>query len=188
MTYSAAVEKLETALNLYAEKTHSERVYNWQSELQTVRQEYKSLERNDGSRAHDNPQALISKIRDDRYNLIARVQHEGGTRLNEVLIKTQDLRGMRPDQVTGGVKGWIEVQGKGGKIREIGVRPETYKAVEQRVKSNGGSWGIGGDSDRQDYREALKEASKASGRLTRAPTAYAGITPRSGSKSYNITA
>jgi hypothetical protein len=163
MTYSAAVEKLETALNLYAEITHSERSYNWQSELKDVRQEYKSLERNEGSRAHDNPRALIGEIRDDRYNLIARTQYESGARLDEVRIETRDLHGMRPDPATGETKGWIEVEGKGGKIREIGVQSETYKAIEQQVRSNGGSWGIGDDKDRQDYREALKEASMTSG-------------------------
>jgi len=163
LSYSAAIEKLETALNLYAEKTHSGRSYDWQVELKKVRPEYQTLDRFEGSRAHHNPQAIIASIRDERYHLIARVQYEGGARLDEVRITCDDLRGIRPDSVTGEIKGWIKVKGKGGKVREIGVSQDTYRQVEQQVKSNGGTWGIGDDKDRQDYREVLEEASEASG-------------------------
>ena len=68
------------------------------------------------------------------------------------------LHGLRDDRHTGELKGWIEVEGKGGKEREIGVSPETYARLE-RVVSGGQRF----EFDKNAYRVDLKEAAAKTG-------------------------
>ena len=63
------------------------------------------------------------------------------------------------DEHTGEFRGWIEVEGKGGKEREISVSVETYHAVERVLQENGSNMHF----DKNEYREILKDAAEASG-------------------------
>ncbi|WP_306547277.1 hypothetical protein [Desulfobulbus sp.] len=50
------------------------------------------------------------------------------------------------------------VQGKGGKVREVGVKPDTYARLE-KVVANGQRFELSGDA----YRRELKDAAMATG-------------------------
>jgi len=155
---AAALSKFENALNSFADQTGKDTNYNFREAIQDVRNEASQvLDKNIESRAYDNPQSLISSILNDNYRAIASVQYEGGARLNEVWrIETNDLRGIRMDEHTGEFRGWLEVEGKGGKERVISVSVETYHAVERVLQENGGNMHF----DKNEYREILKEAAE----------------------------
>jgi hypothetical protein len=70
------------------------------------------------------------------------------------------LKGVSPDPQTGQIKGWIKVQGKGCKIRHIGVRPETYARLKRAVKSTDHF-----EFNVEKYRNELKAAAATSGQL-----------------------
>jgi integrase len=68
-------------------------------------------------------------------------------------------QGICTDPHTGQSKGWLEVKGKGGKVREIGVSPATYSRLEKAVAHGGGLFRTNEDN----YRTKLKAAAVASG-------------------------
>ena len=85
--------------------------------------------------------------------------------LDEVRFTPADLQGVRPDPITGQEKGWLAVDGKGGKKRDIMVPPATYQAVAERVLALAPSrhWGIGNDADRVVYRDEIRLACRLLG-------------------------
>lgn len=157
--YSAACEKLEVALNRYAEQHGTGREYSFSSDIQAARDAATNLERFEGTRAYNNPDRLVAAVRNEQHNLVASIQREGGSRISETNHITKDqLRGLREDLRTGEMKGWFDVQGKGGKEREIGVSPATYSRLEAAV-ANGTRF----EFDKDAYRAALKEAAAKTG-------------------------
>ena len=158
---AAALSKFENALNMYATQTEKEGEYNFREAIQDVRYEASQvLDKTVGTRAYENPKELISHIENDNFKTAASVQYEGGARLNEVWrVETNDLRGIRMDPHTEEFRGWLEAEGKGGKVREISVSVETYHAVERVLQENGGNMHF----DKNEYREILKEAAEVSG-------------------------
>ncbi len=156
--YAAALEKLEVALNRYAEQTVTGRTYQFSKEISEARAAGKELDRFEGSRAYQNPVSLVAAVKGENFRLAAAIQQEGGARVPEANhIKPASLLGIRPDSQTGQVKGWIKVQGKGGKIREVGVQPETYARLEKEA-ANGRF-----EFKTEAYRNELKAAAAASG-------------------------
>ncbi|MGD0587064.1 MAG: hypothetical protein ABSA86_15060 [Oryzomonas sp.] len=157
--YAAACEKLEVALNRYADQNSTGREYGFSTEIQGARDVAVNLERFEGSRAYANPDRLVAAVENERHNLVASIQREGGCRISEANHVTRDqLRGLREDPRTGELKGWFEVEGKGGKEREIGVSPETYSRMEVAV-ANGARF----EFDKDAYRADLKEAAAKTG-------------------------
>jgi len=158
---AAAMSKFENAMNMYADRVGKDTTYNFREAIQDVRKEaMEVLDRSSETRAYENPTALINEIVNDAYKTAAQVQYEGGARLNEVWrVETNDLRGIRMDEHTGVFRGWLEVEGKGGKEREISVSVETYHAVERVIQENGGNMHF----DKNEYREILKDAAELSG-------------------------
>jgi integrase len=157
--YAAACEKLEVALNRFAEQSGSGMVYAFSPEIQAARDAAVKLERFEGSRAYANPDRLVRAVEGERNSLAAALQREGGARISEINHVNQDqLRGLRDDARTGQLKGWVHVEGKGGKEREIGVSPKTYARLEKAV-ANGTRF----EFDKDAYRAELKEAAARSG-------------------------
>ena len=157
--YAAAMEKLEVALNRYAEQNGTGREYGFSTEIQGARDVAVNLERFEGSRAYADPDRLVAAVEKVQHNLAASMQREGGCRISEANHVTQgQLRGLREDPRTGELKGWFEVEGKGGKEREIGVAPATYARLEKEV-SNGARF----EFDKDAYRADLKEAAAKTG-------------------------
>jgi integrase len=158
--YAAASEKLEAALSRYAGLNHTGRAYNFSEDIAFARAEARGLARFEGSRAYEAPEQIVAEIQADRYQLIAACQYQGGARIDEVRFTPADLQGIRPDPITGQEKGWLAVDGKGGKKRDIMVPPATYQAVAERVLAlaPGQHWGIGNDTDRVVYRDGIRQA------------------------------
>lgn len=158
--YCAAHEKLERALNNYAQEKGSGKTYDFSRELKEIRNAAnQSAPRFNGSRAYKDPDRLVQNIHDDRFRTIASVQRESGARLHEVRFDGGNLRGIQ------GEKGVLSVKGKGGKIREIRVERSTYQKIEKEVNKlqPGQKWGVGNKVDRNTYRDSLKEAARATG-------------------------
>ena len=157
--YAAALEKLEVALNRYANQHGTEREYAFSGNIQGARDVAVNLERFEGSRAYADPDRLVAAVEKESYNLAAALQREGGARISEINHVTQEqLQGVREDPRTGELKGWVEVEGKGGKEREIGVSPETYARLDAVI---GGGQRF--EFDKDAYRTDLKAAAAKTG-------------------------
>ena len=158
--YAAAVEKLEVALNRYSEVNSRGNSYSFEPYVKQVREIAKeTLEKTNPTRAYENPKDLIRYLTEREHSLMARMQYEGGARLHEVsLIKHDQLKGMDTDTFTGKEVGKIEVQGKGGYVRDISVSANTYRQLENHIKENE-IFRI----DKDAYRTNLKSAAVKSG-------------------------
>lgn len=157
--YAAACEKLEVALNRFSEQHSTGREYQFSSDIQAARDAAVSLERFEGSRAYADPDRLVQAVAGERYNLAAALQREGGARISEINhVNHGQLQGLRGDRHTGELKGWVHVEGKGGKEREIGVSPATYARLEKAVAA-----GTRFEFDKDAYRVELKQAAARTG-------------------------
>ncbi len=156
----AALAKFENALNMYGEKKGFDAQYNFREVIREIKQEASQvLDRTVETRAYNDPRSIVSSIGDEKYQTVAKMQYEGGARLNEVWrITKEDLKGLKEDPHTGKQMGVIEVVGKGGKERDIYVSPETYQAVASIVAQSGNL-----NFDKESYRTAIKEAALESG-------------------------
>ena len=157
--YAAALEKLEVALNRYAEQNGTGQEYNFSEGIVEARAAGSGLERFEGTRAYSNPEQLVEAVRGDGFRLAAAIQQESGARVSEVNHLTESkLKGFQPDPQTGEVKGWIRIEGKGGKPRELGINPDTYAKLEKAVEK-GQRFEFNGNA----YRHELKAAAEATG-------------------------
>jgi len=144
---------------MYSEKFNKGNTYDFN--LSAVREYAKEVYAGETtpSRAYESPSDLISALKEPVHQLIASIQYEGGARLDEVrTIREDSFHGIKTDPFTGEEKGYIEVIGKGGKIREIAVTPETYEVAQQWVKNFGR---IGFDG--REYRQDLKQSAEFTG-------------------------
>lgn len=158
--HASAVEKLESALNGYAEKHQTGNVYNFSEGIKNTRENaHNTLERFNGSRAYENPRAMIEVIGDPAHQLVANIQLESGSRVSECTYLNKDnLRGLKNDPITGQEKGVFYItQSKGGKSGEKYVSVETYKNLVDHI-ANAPEGRFQVDIDR--YRESLKTASE----------------------------
>jgi integrase len=158
--YAAACAKLEQALNRFAEQKGTGNTYSF--DLKDVRSlGAKELgDRSGLSRAYAAPEKLVAAVRGEQHALAAALQREGGARVKEVSFVGKDqLKGVWNDRFTGQARGWFEVQGKGGKVRLVGISPVTYERLAVAIaKAEHGRFEINGDR----YREDLKQAAAAS--------------------------
>ena len=151
--YAAALEKLEVALNKYAESHNTGREYHF--DLFSVREQAREvLERSQTTRAYENPKALINSIQNPEYRIIAQTQYEGGFRISELNhLSEKNFKDNNTFQV---------ISGKGGKDREVSLSKETYQALKSlldKADPSDGKYKF----DMNDYRNALKEAAERSG-------------------------
>jgi len=157
--YAAAIEKLEVALNMYSERFNRGNTYNF--DLSSVRAYAKEVYAGEQtpSRAYESPAELIGALKEPVHQLIASIQYEGGARLDEVkTIREWSFKGIRTDKLIGEERGYIEVKGKGGKVRKIGVSPDTYNVAREWVK-NFDRIGF----DERAYRKDLQRAADLTG-------------------------
>ena len=154
---SAALGKLEIALKNFSKNIHNEnREYDF-SIRQTILNEARDLKlvaSNYHNRAYNNPELLISNLKNPINQLAAKIQLEGGARIEGVaLIKPEQLLGIKIDKVTKIEKGSIYTKEKGGKQGEVLVLLETYKELENYISINS-KFKI----NRQDYYNDIKQA------------------------------
>jgi len=141
--YAAACEKLQVALERYTNQK-----YNFDlSETRELAQQI--LQKTDAHRAYENPKAVINAIENSTYRTIAQAQLESGARVSE--LNHLKLSQFKENQA-------IEVQGKGGKIRDLQLSEKTYSELKSLVlNSENQKLVFSTDS----YRNELKAACKA---------------------------
>lgn len=154
---SAALGKLEIALKLFAKNIHNKnREYDF-SMRQTILDQARDLKfvaNNYHNRAYSNPLLLISNLQNSIHKIAAKIQYEGGARIEGVaLIKPEQLLGKKIDKITNTEKGIIFTKEKGGKQGEVLVSLETYNQLENYLSLNS-KFKI----NRQDYYNDIKQA------------------------------
>ncbi|MCT7631259.1 hypothetical protein N5U06_11030 [Aliarcobacter butzleri] len=154
---SAALGKLEVALKNFSKNIHNEnREYDF-SIRQTILNEARDLKlvaSNYHNRAYNNPELLIYNLKNSVHQLAAKIQLEGGARIEGVaLIKPEQLLGIKIDKVTQVEKGIIYTKEKGGKQGEVLVSLKTYAELENYLSLNS-KFKI----NRQDYYNDIKQA------------------------------
>jgi integrase len=134
--YCAGLQKLETALN----KHFVEKGWNKEADfnLKDIKEDIKNIDPKElTSRAFQNPQEVINNLQNETFKLAATLQLQSGMRIHEVNhLREKNLQGFKKDPVTGQEKGFLSVQGKGGKIREVMVSKETYSKLEKAIQNN----------------------------------------------------
>ena len=152
---------LEIALKNFAKNIHKiEKDYDF-SIRQTILNEARDLKvvaSNYHNRAYKNPMLLISNLKNPMNKLAAKIQLEGGSRIEGVaLIKPEQLLGIKIDKVTKTQRGIIFTKEKGGKQGEVLISLETYKELENYLSTNP-KFKI----NRQDYYNDIKQAAFSS--------------------------
>lgn len=137
---SSALGKLEIALKHYTLSQYGEaREYDFsirQKILDTTR-DLDLVADNYHNRAYKDPELLIESLKDPLHRLAARIQYEGGARIEGVsLIKPDQLHGIRHDPITQTDKGVIFNKEKGGKEGDVLIGVNTYIELESHLKVN----------------------------------------------------
>lgn len=156
---SAALGKLEIALNKYSAKMYrTPTIYNFQirQKILTKARDFKLVANNYANRTYRNPLQIIENLPKYEYQLAAKIQLEGGARVEGVgLIKREQLHGVRVDKISKIQKGVIETKEKGGKVGDILISQETYQEMEKYfIDSNISIFKI----KYQDYANDIKDA------------------------------
>ena len=164
---SAALGKLEIALKLFAKNIHNEiREYDF-SIRQTLLDEARDLKyvaNNYHNRAYNNPELLIENLQNPLHKLAAKIQYEGGARIEGVaLIKPEQLLGTKIDTITNTQKGIIFTKEKGGKEGEVLVSLDTYKKIENYLSQHQKS-----KINHQAYYEDIKQSALLSNEIPEA--------------------
>lgn len=154
---SAAIGKLEIALKYFAKDIYKEhRDYDFsirQTILDSAR-DLKLVANNYHNRAYENPQNIISYLQDFNHKLAAKIQLEGGARIEGVaVIKKEQLLGTKIDKITNILKGIVFTKEKGGKEGEILVSLSTYEQLSCIILKNN-KFRI----NRQQYYDDIKQA------------------------------
>ena len=154
---SAAIGKLEIALKNFSKNIHKIEKYYDFSIRQTILKEARDLKlvaNNYHNRAYKKPMLLISNLKNPINQLAAKIQLEGGARVEGVaLIKPEQLLGIKIDKVTQVEKGIIFTKEKGGKQGEVLVSLKTYAELKNYLSLNS-KFKI----NRQDYYNDIKQA------------------------------
>ncbi len=138
MQYAAALEKLETALNGFAERKGSDLKYDFEQSIRNTRGEAKwILARFDGNRAYSDPAGLIKNLTKPEHAVIAKIQYESGARIGECNhLKEKHLLGFEKDKATGEEKGKLLIEkAKGGITGNKYVSVQTYRDLKKMVES-----------------------------------------------------
>ena len=134
---SAAIGKLEVALKKFAKNIHNvDREYDF-SIRQTILDEARDLKyvsNNYHNRAYNNPLFLIENLKDPLHKIAAKIQYEGGARIEGVaLIKKDQMMGIKVDSITNKEVGIVLTKEKGGKSGEVLVSIDTYTNLNSYI-------------------------------------------------------
>ena len=134
---SAAIGKLEIALKKFAKNIHNiDREYDF-SIRQTILDEARDLKyvsNNYHNRAYNNALLLIENLKDPLHQLAAKIQYEGGARIEGVaLIKKDQMIGIKVDSITNKEVGIVLTKEKGGKSGEVLVSIDTYTNLNSYI-------------------------------------------------------
>ena len=162
-TYTAAIGKLETAL-----EKHNGSTYNLSQAAAEVLQQARAdgARPSEQHRAFQNPQAVIQNISNQDYRTIASFQLASGLRLSE-------LNHIRPDQLQErDGKMFVSVeQGKGGKDRIVEVKDrqafQSYKSLVESKQQTQGKYSGKFVFSKSGYRAAVSSAAVKAGETNR---------------------
>ncbi len=159
---SAAIGKLEIALKHYSKDKYGEaKEYDF-SVRQFILNESRNLDLvadNYHNRAYENPELLIESLSDPLHRLAARIQYEGGARLEGVaLIKSDQLEGGQVDKITAQEKFIFASKEKGGRSGPIQISHKTYAELSDYITINNRF-----KIDRQKYSTDIRETCKKLG-------------------------
>ena len=159
---SAAFAKLEYALYLYTKENFERaKVYDFsirQKILDTSR-DLKKVADNYHNRAYDNPKQIIRQLSNLKHKIAALIQYEGGARIEGIgLIKKEQLKGARFDDITNSSKFVIVTKEKGGKVGDVLINPKTYYFLSKFISANGRFY-----INKQKYTEDIRNSCKLLG-------------------------
>jgi len=116
------------------------------------------------NRSYVNPTLLIQNLQNPLHKLAAKIQYEGGARIEGVaLIKPEQLLGTKLDTITNVKKGIIFTKEKGGKEGEVLVELETYHELVAHFEEHK-TFKI----NRQAYYDDIKQSALTSGEIAEA--------------------
>lgn len=131
---SASLGKLEVALNIFSKQYKQTPLYYDFSIRQYALDEARDLEfvaSNYHNRAYSNPTLLIENLSNPKHQLVAKIQLEGGARVEGVaLIKIEQLKGTKIDTITNSEKYIIYTKEKGGKEGEVLINLDTHEILK----------------------------------------------------------
>ncbi|MDD5052096.1 MAG: hypothetical protein PHO27_05110 [Sulfuricurvum sp.] len=134
----SALGKLEVALQLFGKNIYNETRHYDFSIRQYILDEARNLDLvadNYHHRAYNNPELLIASLSDPAHQLAARIQYEGGARIEGVaLIKAEQLQGTVFDSITNQEKAFYISKEKGGKCGPVSINCETYNLLMEYIK------------------------------------------------------
>jgi integrase len=141
---TAALGKLEIALNRYSkEKYQFPIIYDFKirQELLNNARDLKLVANNYHNRVYDNPLIIIEDLFNPKHQLAATIQLEGGARSEGVtLIKKEQLKAIKIDEITNKSVGVIETKEKGGKVGDVFISIKTYEALQNFFLQNDTSY------------------------------------------------
>lgn len=129
--------KLEFALNRYSKLKYETNPisydFNIRQYLLCNAKDLNLVANNYNNRVYSNPQLIIDNLQNPKHKLAASIQLEGGARAEGVtLIKEEQLRGMKIDDITNNSVGVIETKEKGGKVGDVLISIKTYQELVHR--------------------------------------------------------
>lgn len=137
---SSALGKLEMALKHFTLSQYGvvgEYDFSIRQEILDTTRNLDLVADNYHNRAYKDAELLIESLKDPFHRLAARIQYEGGARIEGIsLIKPDQLCGIKHDPITKTEKGSIFTKEKGGKEGNVLVRIVTYIELEEHLKVN----------------------------------------------------
>ena len=131
---TSALGKLEVALNKYSkDKYEIPIIYDFKirQELLTKAKDLQLVANNYHNRVYSDASLIIQHLHNSNHQLAANIQLQGGARSEGItLIKEEQLKGLKIDNISKQSVGIIETKEKGGKIGDVFISTETYQKLE----------------------------------------------------------
>jgi integrase len=156
---TSALGKLEIALNKYSKEKYDNPItydFRIRQELLTNAKDLKLVANNYHNRVYINSILIIENLKNENHQIAAAIQLEGGARSEGVtLIKEEQLKGSKIDDISKQSVGIIQTKEKGGKVGDVLVSLQTYKELEDYfIKNDISTFKI----KYQDYLDDIKNA------------------------------
>ena len=120
---TSALGKLEIALNKYSKEKYDNPItydFRIRQELLTNAKDLKLVANNYHNRVYINSILIIENLKNENHQIAAAIQLEGGARSEGVtLIKEEQLKGFKIDNISKKTVGVIETKEKGGKVGDV---------------------------------------------------------------------
>lgn len=138
---TSALGKLEFALNRYSKLKYETNPisydFNIRQYLLSNAKDLNLVANNYNNRVYLNPQLIINNLQNPKHKIAASIQLEGGARAEGVtLIKEEQLKAYRVDNITNNEVGVIETKEKGGKVGDVLISIKTYQELENYFIDN----------------------------------------------------